>query len=106
LERAAEIGAESAASQALSDYLKDAEERSLQAATITRNLLEFARSEHDIKPNINITEVMNHALELATATFAIPGGLKFSQIEVQRDFEPDLPESPGIASELQQVFLS
>jgi PAS domain S-box-containing protein len=106
LERAGEIDTRPDARQALNEYLKDAEERSLQAATITRNLLEFARSEHDIKPNIDITDVMNHALELATATFAIPGGLKFSQIEVQRDFEPDLPESPGIASELQQVFLS
>jgi PAS domain S-box-containing protein len=92
--------------QNLKHYLRDAEERSLQAATITRNLLEFARSEHDIKPNIDITEVMDHALELATATYAIPNGLKFSKIEVQRDYEANLPKAPGFASELQQVFLS
>lgn len=107
LQKAASIdNAPSEALQNLKHYLSDAEERSLQAATITRNLLEFARSEHDIKPNIDITEVMDHALELATATYAIPNGLKFSQIEVQRDYEADLPKAPGFASELQQVFLS
>ena len=90
----------------LTHYLRDAEERSQQAATITRNLLEFAHSERDIKPSINITKVMDHALELASATFATPYGLKFSQIEVLRDYEADLPQVPGFTSELQQVFLS
>lgn len=92
--------------QKLTHYLRDAEERSLQAATITHNLLEFARTERNIKPHINITEVMDHALELASATFAIPNGFKFSQIEVLRDYEENLPQAPGFASELQQVFLS
>ncbi len=90
----------------LTDFLRDAEERSLQAAAITRNLLEFSRSERDIKPRVNITQVMDHALELATATYAIPNGLKFSQINIVRDYEKDLPQAPGFASELQQVFLS
>ena len=98
--------AESEALLQLTHYLRDAEERSQQAATITRNLLEFAHSERDIKPSINITKVMDHALELASATFAIPNGLKFSQIEVLRDYEADLPQVPGFTSELQQVFLS
>lgn len=92
--------------QELTNYLRDAEERSLQAAAITRNLLAFAHSERAIKPSINITEVMDHALELAAATFVIPNSLKFSQIEVVRDYEEDLPQAPGFASELQQVFLS
>ena len=90
----------------LTHYLRDAEERSQQAAAITHNLLEFARSEHDIKPSINITEVIDHALELAKDTFAIPNSLKFSQIEIQREYEEDLPQAPGFASELQQVFVS
>ncbi len=90
----------------LSHDLRDAEERGRQAAAITQNLLEFARSERDQKQSINITQIMDHALELATATFAIPNGLKFNQIEVVRDYEPELPEAPGFASELQQVFLS
>jgi PAS domain S-box-containing protein len=90
----------------LTHYLRDAEERSQQAAAITRNLLEFAHSERDIKPSINITEVMDHALQLAGATFAIPNGFKFSQIEVLRDYEDNLPQAPGFATELQQVFLS
>ncbi len=90
----------------LTHYLRDAEDRSQQAATITRNLLEFAHSEGVVKPRINITEVMDHALELATATFATPNGLKFGQIEVLRDYEEGLPQVPGFTSELQQVFLS
>jgi len=90
----------------LTHYLRDAEERSQQAVAITHNLLEFSRSERDIKPSINITEVMDHALEMAEDTFSIPNGLKFSQIEVLRDYEVDLPQAPGFASELQQVFLS
>ena len=88
------------------DYLHDAEERSQQAAVITQNLLEFAQSETDIKPSIDIPEIIDHALETAEATFAIPNGLKFSQIEVVRDYEENLPQASGFASELQQVFLS
>lgn len=99
-------GAQAETLHKLTHYLRDAEERSLQAATITRNLLEFARSERNIKPRIDITEVMDNALGLANATFAIPNGLKFSQIDVVRDYETDLPQAPGFASELQQVFLS
>lgn len=90
----------------LTHYLNDAKERSQQAAAITQNLLEFSRSERGIKPSINITEVMDHALEMAEAIFAIPNGFKFSQIEVLCDYEEDLPKAPGFASELQQVFLS
>lgn len=99
-------GAQPESLSQLSHFLRDAEERSQQAATITRSLLEFAHSERDIKPSINITEVMDHALELAGNIFAIPNGFKFSQIEVQRDYEDDLPQAPGFATELQQVFLS
>ena len=107
LEKAAHIkGVEPEALHQLTHYIRDAEERSQQAAAITHNLLEFARSERDIKPSIDITEVMDHAIDMAGDIFAIPNGLKFSQIEVLRDYEKDLPEAPGFASELQQVFLS
>jgi len=107
LDKATHIdGVEPEALLQLTHYLRDAEERSQQAVAITHNLLEFARSERDIKPSINITEVMDHALEMAEDTFAIPNGLKFNQIEVLRDYEEGLPQAPGFASELQQVFLS
>ena len=107
LEQTAEIDStQSEALIQLTHYLRDAEARSQQAATITRSLLEFAHSERDIKPSINITEVMDHALELAGDIFAIPNGFKFSQIEVVRDYEVNLPKAPGFATELQQVFLS
>lgn len=92
--------------QSIAPYLRDAEERSRQAAAITNNLLEFARSERNIKPSIKITEVMDHALELANATFALPNDLKFNEIEIVRNYEAELPEVPGFASELQQVFVS
>ena len=106
LEKAAKIEDKTPQANGLLDDLRDAEERSLQAAAITRNLLAFAHSERDIKPSINITDIMDHALELADAAFVIPNSLKFSQIEVIRDYEEDLPQAPGFASELQQVFLS
>lgn len=99
-------GAQPEAIQQLTTYLEDAEDRSQQAAAITRNLLEFTGIEGDIKPSINITEVMDHALDLAEDIFALPDGLKFSEIDVVRDYEADLPKVPGFASELQQVFVS
>jgi len=107
LDKATHIdGVEPEALLKLTHYLHDVEERSQQAVAITHNLLEFARSDRDIKPSINITEVMDHAQDMAEDTFAIPHGLKFSQIEVLRDYEDGLPQVPGFASELQQAFLS
>ncbi|MGK0442077.1 MAG: PAS domain S-box-containing protein [Pseudohongiellaceae bacterium] len=86
--------------------LQDAIERAKQASQITRNLLDFAQSNERKKRPENITEIMDHTIELAANTFSDPSGLHFKDITIERDYQADAPDIPCYKAELQQVFLS
>lgn len=77
-----------------------------RAAAITSNLLDFAGSHRAELEPMDITQIMDHSLELASEIFSVTQGLKFSDITIVKDYEKDLPQIPCFASELQQVFLS
>ncbi|HEX5756397.1 MAG TPA: PAS domain S-box protein [Arenimonas sp.] len=92
--------------QTLQTLLHDAGSQGQRAAAIISNLLDFAGSHRgDLKP-ASITQIMDHALEVAADIFSLTQNLRFSDIEIVRDYEENLPEVPCFASELQQAFLS
>ncbi|MFQ6135890.1 MAG: ATP-binding protein [Candidatus Hydrothermarchaeales archaeon] len=67
-------------------------------ARITRNLLEFARqSEVEIK-SLDITALLEKSLEMLS--------FQLTNIRLEKDFQPNLPELRGDSSQLQQVFLN
>jgi signal transduction histidine kinase len=75
-------------------------------ASIVQNLQEFARGRSDRKQLSNIVDVMEHTLELAGDVLSAPSGLRFTDIQIERNYEKDLPMIPCYVTELQQAFLS
>jgi PAS domain S-box-containing protein len=90
----------------LTGLLDDATAQGSRAAAVISNLLAFARGRGEEKRPGDITEIIDHALELAEHVLAVPAKLRFRDITIERDYEPNLPPVPCYESELQQVFLS
>ena len=90
----------------LSSLLSHAYEKGEKVASIVHNLQEFARGRSDRKQLSNIVDVMEHTLELAGDVLSDPTRLKFIDIQIERNYEKDLPMIPCYVTELQQAFLS
>jgi len=90
----------------LSSLLSHAYEKGEKVASIVHNLQEFARGRSDRKQLSNIVDVMEHTLELAGDVLSAPTRLKFIDIQIERNYEKDLPMIPCYVTELQQAFLS
>jgi len=95
-----------ASDQGYSEILTEAEINGRQASAILDNLLHFSRSLGDEKKSLDVTQVVNHALELAGSLFSDSSGLKFKEIRINKKYEDKLPLIPGYTAGLQQVFLS
>jgi signal transduction histidine kinase len=54
----------------------------------------------------DITDIIDHTLDLASAVLTSPTGLQFRDIQIERKYQADLPQVPCHPAELQQVFLS
>jgi PAS domain S-box-containing protein len=90
----------------LGSLLTHAYEKGEKVASIVQNLQEFARGRSDRKQLSNIVDVMEHTLELAGDVLSAPSSLKFTDIQIERNYENDLPLIPCYVTELQQAFLS
>lgn len=90
----------------LTPKLAVAQNSGKQASAIIHNLLEFAGSHGDKKQPADIPVIMNHSLDLAAGLLSHSSGFNFSDITIEREYEPKLPQFPCFVAELQQVFLS
>ncbi len=90
----------------LNTLLHDAALKGENASAIINNLLEFSRTQDGEKRPANVVDIMEKAIQLARDVIAVPGRLSFRDIELQRDYEEELPAIPCFPTELQQVFLS
>ncbi|MGD8642457.1 MAG: ATP-binding protein, partial [Gammaproteobacteria bacterium] len=90
----------------LSNLLSDAYEKGEKVASIVQNLQEFARGRSDRIQLANMVDVMEHTLELAGNVLSAPSGLKFLDIQIERNYEEDLPMIPCYVTEFQQALLS
>ena len=86
--------------------LEDAFLRGEQVSAVISNLLDFSSSHAGEMKQADITDIIDHSLELAGAVLTVPSGLLFRDIEIEKSYEADLPQIPCYATELQQVFLS
>ncbi len=93
-------------SERLRNVLTDAAEKGQHVASIVRNLQNFARGRSDNKQLSNVSDIIEHTLDLAGDILSVPSKLKFSDITIERDYAKDLPMIPCYVTELQQVFLS
>ncbi len=90
----------------IAELLSDAAERGKQASGVINNLLEFAGAHGDAQRLAQINSIVEHALELADGVLSNPTGLRFRDINIEKNFEANLPDVPCYVPELQQVFFS
>ena len=90
----------------LTRLLAHANEKGEKMASIVKNLQNFARGRSDRIQQANMVDVMEHTLELAGDVLSAPSGLKFADIQIERDYEKGLPMIPCYVTELQQALLS
>jgi PAS domain S-box-containing protein len=90
----------------LNELLEDALIRGRQAATVIQNLVSFSDSGAGEKQFANITQVMDHSVELAEDVLSVTKGLRFKDVVINKNYADELPELSCHASKLQQVFLS
>lgn len=95
-----------AATEKLQTLLQNASDNGRQVESIIRNLLQFARGRSDKPQPANVIDIIEHSLEQAREALSLPDTFPFSDIRIERHFEPELPLLPCYVTELQQVFLS
>ena len=84
----------------MKEELKIINDGSQRVKDIVRRMLTFARQAKPLKSSVSITELIDNTLELRGYV------LKTANIEVVRDYDPDLPWVMADAGQLQQVFLN
>lgn len=90
----------------VTNSLAHAAERGQQASAIIQNLLDFSSGHSNEKRAEDVTQILEHCVELASNTLAQVDGLHFKDIKIQRRYGEKLPNILCYAGELQQVFIS
>ena len=93
-------------SETLKSLLAGAYAKGENLASIVRNLQDFARGRSNRKEVSNIVDILEHTLELAGDVLSVPSRLQFKDIQIERNYQEDLPMIPCYVAELQHVFLS
>jgi PAS domain S-box-containing protein len=88
------------------ELLDDALIRGRQAASVVNNLVSFSDASAGEKQLANITEVMDHSVELAADVLSVTKGLRFKDVVINHNYADELPQLRCHVPELQQVFLS
>lgn len=86
--------------------LENVNESGRRAAKIVRNMLSFARMSESRFTYCDMVELMDQTLELANSDYDLKKKYDFRQIEIVREYAPNLPEIACEGSKLQQVFLN
>jgi signal transduction histidine kinase len=90
----------------LSDLLEETIIRGQQASSVITNLLNFSAGGGGEKTKSNLCKVMNGSLDLANDVLSVTDNLRFSQVQVDKQYADNLPDISCHTTELQQVFLS
>jgi PAS domain S-box-containing protein len=92
--------------ETLNKLLADAHEKGESLASIVKSFQDFTKVSSDRKEICNMVDLMESTLELAGDVLSVPEQLRFKDIEIVRNFQPELPEIPCFIAEMQHVFLS
>jgi len=77
-----------------------------KAAEIIKNMLQFSRKSESKMAPINLTELIDKVLDLAGKDYDLKKKYDFRNIEIGKEFEPNLPLVPCTETEIEQVLLN
>lgn len=85
------------------DSIGEAAER---AARIVKNMLDFSRRSESSRAPHDINNLLDKTIDLASNDYDLKKKYDFRQIEILRDYAPDLPDIPVAETEIEQVALN
>ncbi len=77
-----------------------------QAAQIVSNMLSFSRKSESVLVPEDVRALLDKTLELASTDYNLKKNYDFKKIQIDREYEANLPRIMGASSKLQQVFLN
>ncbi len=77
-----------------------------RAARIVSDMLQFGRRSAGTMKPVAPAKLMDEAVELAAGDYDLKQNYDFRNIEIRREYQPDVPEVPVIAVEMEQVLLN
>ena len=87
-------------------FLEDIRNSGLRAAQIVEDMLAFSRKPDAGGSSTNLAELLDRTLHLAGSDYDLKKRYDFRQIEIVRDYAPEVPQVVCQASKIQQVFLN
>ena len=87
-------------------FLEDIRNSGLRAAQIVEDMLAFSRKADAGGSVTNLAELLDRTLHLAGSDYDLKKRYDFRQIEIVRDYAPEVPQVVCQASKIQQVFLN
>jgi signal transduction histidine kinase len=85
------------------DSMLDAVKR---VSEIVRDMLSFARKSENVKSAVNLSELIDKTLELASTDYNLKKQYDFKNIDIVRNYSDQIPLIPCDVGKLQQVFLN
>lgn len=82
------------------EYIEKLHKQAQRTHRIVQNLLSFSRQQKPERLTINLNQILEDTLALRDYD------LRVNNIQIHRDFAPDLPETAADPHQLQQVFLN
>ncbi len=77
-----------------------------RAAGIISNMLQFSRNNPAEHERHDLRHVLDQSIELAASDFDLKKHYDFKNIEIVREYAPDMPDIPCRATEIQQAILN
>ncbi|MFP4032465.1 MAG: ABC transporter substrate-binding protein [Desulfococcaceae bacterium] len=88
------------------DRLDGILEAGRRAGEIVENMLRFSRKSEVFRTALSLPLLVERTIALARNDGKIKRALKSGSVEIVRDFDPELPRVPGVATEIQQVLFN
>ena len=90
----------------LDQFIASIREATARASTIVTNMLQFSRQSSAAKQPLLLPDLVEQAVALAANDYDLKKKYDFRSIQIQREYDPNLPPVPVVAVEIQQVLLN
>lgn len=87
-------------------FLESIQDAGLRASRIVKNMLQFSRKNDYRLVRENVPELIDRAVALASSDFDLKRQYDFKRIRIEKEYEPDMPMIPCIATEIEQVVFN
>ncbi|WP_243362190.1 PAS domain-containing sensor histidine kinase [Fundidesulfovibrio terrae] len=88
------------------EMVESIRESAVRAARIVANMLEFSRKSDSAKIPVDLNALLDKSVELSSTDYDLKKKFDFRRIVIHREYDPNLPQVPCSALQIQQVFLN